>query len=104
MVDRAPGVKSVIDEIKTSEKVKTIVEHSPVFADVNHNALLSRDIWQEIHSKIISAILASAVTVEKEAKKASLKYVRDCATIDAYAATLVEHDAFSSINISELSV
>ena len=38
---------------------------------------------------------ASAVTVEKEAKKAALEYVKECVAVDMYAASLVKHEAFS---------
>ena len=101
---RTPTVQRVIDEIKLLALVKTLVEHSPAFTDANHDTLFFPEMWQEIHSKIIAAISASAVTVEKEAKKAALEYVKECAAIDTYAASLVDHKAFSSISISDLSV
>ena len=90
---RAPTVQRVIDEIKSSALVKRLVEHSPAFTDANHDTLFFPEMWQEIHSKIIAAISASAVTVEKEAKKAALEYVKECAAIDTYAASLVDHKA-----------
>ena len=102
--DRAPVVQRVIDEIQTSEQVKTIVEHSPIFTDANQDALLFPEMWQEIHSKIIAEISASAVTVEKGAKKAVREYMKECTAIDTYAASLIEHEAFSSIDIPDPSV
>ena len=97
--DRAPAVQSVIDEIKSSALVKRLVEHSPVFTDANHDTLFSPEMWQEVHSKIIAAIFASAVTVEKEAKKAALEYVKECAAIDTYAASLVDHSVRRHVSL-----
>ena len=59
--DRAPTVQRIVDEIKSSAQVKTMVEHASVFAGANHYALFFPEMWQDIHSKkIITAISASA--------------------------------------------
>ena len=60
--------------------------------------------WQEINSKLIAAILAYAVTVVREAKTATLEYVKECAMIDTHAGLFVKHEVFSSVNISDSSV
>ena len=36
--DRAPTVQRVLSEIRTSDIVKTMMEHSTVFSNINHEA------------------------------------------------------------------
>ena len=98
LFSRPPTVHCVLDEIKAMNTVKMSITHSPIFIVTNHNALFCLEIWEEINLKLVVAISAYAVSVEKEAKKATLKYVKECAVIDTYAAGLINHEAMALLN------
>ena len=44
------------------------------------------------------------MSVKKEAKKATLTYVKECAAIDTYAVELINHKAMASLNITDPGV
>ena len=50
-----------------------------------------------INQKLIKALSACAVTVEKDAKKAAISYVKERAPIDVHAASMTSHEVFSSL-------
>ena len=64
-----PTVQRVLDEIKAMNTVKMSTNHSPIFADANHDALFCLEMWEEINFKLIAAISACAMTVEKRQRE-----------------------------------
>ena len=102
--DRAPTVQRVLSEIRASDIVKTMMKHSPVFSKANPDSLFFPEMWEEINSMLIDAISACAVTVEKQAKKAALKYIKECIKVDMHAARMVDHKTFSSLNLKDAAV
>ena len=98
--NRAPSTQRVINEIKMLEDIQTPIRHSPIFDEGNQHILFQLSFWNEINSKLIDSLSACAVTVAKGAKKAALSYAKERALIDAHAAGMIKHEAFSSLDMS----
>ena len=98
--NRAPSTQRVINEIKMLDDIQTPIRHSPIFDEGNQHILFQLSFWNEINSKLIDSLSACAVTVAKGAKKAALSYAKERALIDAHAAGMIKHEAFSSLDMT----
>ena len=98
--NRAPSTQRVINEIKTMNDVVMLIAHSPIFNESNQEILFQISFWNEINKKLIEALSAFAVTIEKGAKKAALSYAEKRAIIDTHAVGMLDHEAFASLDMS----
>ena len=90
--NRAPSTQRVINKLKTMDDVQLSIRHSPIFDESNQHILFQMSFWNEINKKLIEALSACAVTIEKGAKKAALSYAKERAIIDTHAAGMLNHD------------
>ena len=102
--NRAPSTQRVINEIKTMNDVVMLIAHSPIFNESNQEILFQISFWNEINKKLIEALSACAVTIEKGAKKAALSYAEKRAIIDTHAAGMLHHHALASLDMSTSEV
>ena len=82
------------------DDVQMPIRHSPIFDKSNQHILFQISFWNEINKKLIEALSACAVTIEKGAKKAALSYAEERALIDTHAAGMLHHKAFASLDMS----
>ena len=94
--ERAPTVERVIDALKSNYIITTSVNNSHLFADGNRELLFSTDVWRQVNSKLIAALVACAATGKKDIKSMSKKYLYECIAIDHFAAGLCSNEYFMS--------
>ena len=99
LCNRAPSTQRVINKVKAMKEVQMCIRHSPIFDDTNQHLLFQVGFWEEINKKLVKALSACAVTVEKGAKK-SCNLV--CQGTRAHRCSCCEHDQSRGILLSIL--
>ena len=72
-------------------------DYSSIFVSADWGVLYNPELWEGTHQDLIAALSKCAATVEKEAEKATLEYIKECASIDVRAAVMYGHLLLSTL-------
>ena len=101
---RSPSVQRVIAATRTCHVVEATIKHSFLCSKENCDLIFHLEVWTPVHHRIITALSACAATVEKDVKRMSRKFIKECVAIDIFAAGLYAHEVFSSIDTTDLLI
>ena len=96
--ERCPSLQRVIAATRRSHVVEATVKNSFLCSEENCELVFNPGIWNPVHEKVVAAISACVATVEKDVKRMSAKFLKECIKIDEFAAGLHTHNVFSSLD------